>query len=335
MTRFNRYLLAMPLAVALTLTWTLPSQAVVTPPSPIAIVVEQVNVTMPDNVSVPMWKMRLASDPPGTPLPVISAVAGDTLTIHLTNTLSAEPVSLVINGQRPTSMTPTWTDGSTGPRVDLSQRVRSFTHEAAPYNIDAATAGTATYEWTNLKAGTYLLTSGTHPAVQVPMGLYAALKVDAAAGQAYGPSTAYAGEAVLLFSEVDPDLNHAVANGTYGTEVFTTALAMKSAPRYFLINGAPYSSAAGVLPVAGPGQKTVLRFLNAGNHSRVPVIQNEYLTLIADDGNPLARPSQSYSLDLAAGKTLDAMIQPTTGGVLAIHERTGGLAGGGMLAYLG
>jgi len=303
------------------------------------LVVEPVNKTMSDATVVPMWGMRLATSPVGSatvPGPVIAAVAGDTLVINLTNNLTgatAEPVSLVINGQQATeagAMVPVWTDGTSGPRgANVTKRVRSFTHEAAPEG------GTTSYQWGSLSAGTYLLESGTHPSVQVPMGLYAAIKVDASAGQAYNPATAYVDEAVLLFSEVDPALNNAVANGTYGTAAFPTSLAMRSDAKYFLINGAPFTAAPALQAVAEAGQRTLLRFLNAGIHSRVPVIQNEYMTLVADDGHLLPDFMQVYSLELAAGKTFDALVQPTAAGILSIHERTGGMANGGMLAYLG
>lgn len=324
MRKIKELLLALPLALALVA----PSLAATVT---VDLVAEQVNVTMPDATSVPMWKLRRNTDPPGSAPPVIAAMAGDTLVIHLTNNLSgptAEPVSLVINGQAPSSMTPTWTDGSTGPRTSVSQRIRSFTHEAL------ANGGTATYEWPSLDAGTYLLTSGTHIGVQVPMGLYAAVKVDAAAGQAYNAGTAYAGEAVLLFSEVDPALNSAVVDGTYGTPAFTTALGMKSESKYFLINGSSFSASSPPLAVAGPGQTSLLRFLNAGNNTRVPVIQNEYMRLIAQDGHLLPDAFQAYSLELAAGRTIDVLIHPTSAGLLSIHDRAGGLAGGGMLAHL-
>lgn len=303
------------------------------------LVVEPVNKTMSDATVVPMWGMRLATAPAGSatvPGPVIAAIAGDTLVINLTNGLAgptAEPVSLVISGQQATetgAMVPVWTDGTSGPRgTDVAKRVRSFTHEAAP------AGGTASYQWGNLSAGTYLLKSGTHPAVQVPMGLYAAVKVDAAVGQAYNPATAYADEAILLFSEIDPALNNAVANGTYGTAAFPTALAMRSEPTYFLVNGAPFTTAPAPQAVAEAGQSTLLRFLNAGIHSRVPVMQNEYMTLVANDGHLLPDFMQVYSLELAAGKTFDALVQPTGAGILSVHERTGGMANGGMLAYLG
>ena len=46
------------------------------------------------------------------------------------------------------------------------------------------------YSWTSMKPGTYLYHSGTHPQVQVQMGLYGGVKKDFAAGQIY-PGVAY------------------------------------------------------------------------------------------------------------------------------------------------
>src|SRR5262249_40402926 len=85
-------------------------------------------------------------------LPALTATEGDTLVIHLRNNLAvattpvyvpppavvapvvySEPVSVVIPGQ-PGSFVPTWTDGSTGPRGPLAQRVRSFTKETPQQN---------------------------------------------------------------------------------------------------------------------------------------------------------------------------------------------------------
>jgi hypothetical protein len=111
---------------------------------------------------------------------------------------------------------------------------------------------------------------------------------------------------------------------------------MHYTPKYFLVNGTPFSATASApFSVAGTTAPTLLRLLNAGLRTRVPVLQNEYLTLIADDANPLAAPSQTYSLELAAGKRLDAIVQPPAGGLLSLHDRTGGVANGGMVAYLG
>jgi FtsP/CotA-like multicopper oxidase with cupredoxin domain len=273
-------------------------------------------------------------------------VVGDRLILNLTNALP-EPTSLVINGQQATeagAMAPTWTDGTIGARGgDPNRRVRSFTHEVAAPLISGATTttSTATYEWDNLKPGTYLITSGSHIAIQVPMGLYAALKVDVVAGsQAYPDATTsnYGKDTVLLFSEVDPDLNAAVAAGSYGTPSYPTAISVGYQPKYFLINGASYP---GITPpvIATPGGTALLRLLNAGLRSRVPTLKGGYVNLIAEDGNPLSYQKNLYSLELPPGKVLDAIIKPASLAGYSLYDRAlgltnGGVAFGGMLTSL-
>jgi FtsP/CotA-like multicopper oxidase with cupredoxin domain len=310
---------------------------------PVSLVAEQVTATMPDGALVPIWGLRdsVANPTAGTatiPGPTIRAVAGDNLIITLTNNLP-EPTSLVINGQKATeagAMTPTWDVGTPGNRSNLTQRVRSFTHEAA------SGGGSDTYRWDGLKPGTYLVESGSHQAVQIPMGLYAVLVVDEAANaQAYpDASTAYTGDAVLVFSEVDPLLNAAVAGGTYGTPAYTTSMGEGYLPRYFLINGSSYAAGSAV-PIdlgAAAGDK-LLRFVNAGSRTRNPVLQGPYMTLIAEDGFPYNYQLQQYVLYLTAGKTIDALFTPTAEGTLALYDRSLGLTNdmtspGGMIASL-
>ena len=77
------------------------------------------------------------------------------------------------------------------------------------------TGKTTTLTWTSLRPGTYLLESGTHPSIQVPMGLYGILVVTSAptasaAGTAY-PGVNYNAEVPMLLSEIDPAQNNAVS----------------------------------------------------------------------------------------------------------------------------
>ena len=158
--------------------------------------------------TVPMWVFAdcdatFTTCTNSAPGPQIEAVAGDTLNIHVQNTLNV-PVSVVIPGQAesvpgaPVMM-------GTGA---INDRVRSFTREADA--IDVAGPGTATYTYV-VKAGTYLYQSGTFPSIEVPMGLYGALVVaDAVAGEAYGHTVD--AEAVLLLSEIDPIQNPRVVD---------------------------------------------------------------------------------------------------------------------------
>ena len=254
------------------------------------------------------------------PGPLLTVLPGDnSLTIHLRNGL-AEPVSIVIPGQIASMVPVRNPDG----------RVRSFTHETAP-------GGTADYVWPNLKPGTYAYHSGTHPAVHVQMGLYGAIKHDAALGQAY-PGVPYDQDVVVYYSEVDPVLHRAVESNNYGPAKTVTST-IDYNPRYFLVNGEPYSAATLPLPAGSIGQRTLLRFINMGLESHVPVLQGMHMNIVAEDGNAFAYPREQYSLMLAASKTKDALITPVSAGRYPLYDRMLALTNhqaspGGLLSLL-
>lgn len=283
--------------------------------------------SMPDGSSVPMWGFAESGAAPTVPGPALVVPAGDTsLTVSLTNSLTgpgAEPVSIVIPGQA----MPTTALGAPLAAVKFTdgtgrQRVRSFTAEAAP-------GATQSYTWNNLKPGTYLYHSGSHPQVQVQMGLYGAMTHDALAGQAYA-GVAYQNQTTLLFSEVDPALHAAVASGQYGPGTAMTST-IDYAPKYFLINGEDLSDASLALPSGNAGQTTLLRLLNAGLQSRSPVLQGQYMRLVAEDGNAYRHAREQYSAFLPALKTADAVITPAEAATYPIYDRR---LAGGMLAFL-
>ena len=320
------------------------------------MVAGQTTLTMPGGAVVTMWGFSLTStDVNGTVTPGdgIVKVPGDplvvppgetTVTISLTNNLP-EPVSLMILGQRlAPAGGPVWTDGlgntvsATQSRTagDFTSRIRSFAHETP-------TGGVATYTWTNFKAGTYLLQSGTNPAKQVQMGLYAAIKMDSAAGQAYA-GVPYSKELILVYSEIDPLIHAAVAGGTYGPSgTITSSLQRK--PKYFLVNGMAFETGGGLDPLnaltaLGTDDRVLLRFINAGYILHVPELVNMYMSVVAEDGNPFAYPKMQYSLEMPAGKTFDAIVKPVAEGTFPLYDaalhltNAGSAADGGMLAYL-
>jgi FtsP/CotA-like multicopper oxidase with cupredoxin domain len=302
--------------------------------------------TMPGGATVPMWAYARCTDATfatcdaaTVPGPALVVPPGEGLTVNLRNTLPAS-VSIVIPGQV-TTMTPVWSDGSSGPRPAVPAgsppaRVRSFTHETA-------TGATQVYSWPSLKAGTYLYHSGTHPQVQVQMGLYGAVTKDHAAGFAY-PGVPYTNQATLVYSEIDPALHEAVggATPTYGTPSGPTST-LEYVPKYFLVNGKAYSAGDPAVATVNVGTTTLLRFINAGLNTHVPVVDGPYMRMIAEDGNPYpwgGNPRQRYSVFLPAAKTMDATIvaQPGTTRI-AIYDRalalTNNMAGdGGMFAFI-
>src|SRR5450432_382409 len=257
---------------------------------------------LPDGQSVPMWGYSCsASAVPVAPAtcaaanpaaganwsPVVITTAPGSLSISLTNNLPATvpETSLVIVGQlggglgaapsraaspaHPPQQT-TWPIAATGPVFtppNQGPRVQSF---ATPVKSGAS----ATLTWANLKPGTYLIESGTHPSIQGTMGLYGILVVTtvpngATAGTAYpvnGTSTAtapvavtYNSEVPLVLSEIDPVQNAAVAKAVKFSDFSETTVwsgqpggcgnpasanfgycyppAVNYDPRYYLING--------------------------------------------------------------------------------------------------
>ena len=255
-------------------------------------------VTMPDATVVPIWGYVLGSTcvagDATLPGPVLRATAGDALTINVHNNLT-DPVSLFIPGYRAVT-----TGGAPG----------MFTAEAAP-------GGSATYTFA-ARAGTFLYHSGTDITTQVPMGLYGALVVDVAPNQAYGDVT-YGEEQVLVYSEIDPNLNADPAN-------FDGARVTTWNPQYFLINGAAHPATSDLSVVTNAD--VLLRFVNAGLRTFVPTLGGGlYMDLVAEDGNRYPQPLQQYGIELQAGKTIDAMVSAAADGSYALYDRAASYEG--------
>lgn len=228
--------------------------------------------------------------------PELVVPSGDTtLTVNLLNCLPVE-TSIMIPGQAVPQV------GGVASVVARTGdgRVRSFVSETP-------SATMASYQWTNIKPGTYLYHSGTHPAVQVQMGLYGALKV--------GSYPGVVDEATILYSEIDPAVHAAVALNPTGYSA-----TVDYDPKYFLVNGGATDPTAPIATVS-PGNTVLVRLLNAGLKSHAPQILGTHVEVIAEDGNLYPYPRQHYSLLLAAGKTLDALLVAPAPGNYPIFNR--------------
>ena len=287
--------------------------------------------TMPDGAQVVQWGFARDSafgalDGAITvPGPVLLVPPNDPiLTIRLDNDLP-EPISIVINGQFSTNSTP-------APVRNPDGRVRSFVQETAPGN----TAPVA-YTWPNLRPGTFLYLSGSHSQIQIPMGLYGAMKKDTNSSVAY-PGVSYASDVVLLFSEIDPVLNDAVATDNFGPGKARTS-AMGYEAKYHLINGRAYTNGQSPILAGDPGKTNLLRFLNASLETHVPILDGFHLRQVAEDGNLYPFPRNAYSTHLPPQKTLDALLINPPAGLYPLYDRRLGLVSGtnlsgGMLAHL-
>jgi hypothetical protein len=259
--------------------------------------------------------------------------------------------------------------GATAPAQ--ATRAQSFSTEVAP----AAT--TLLPAWGTLRPGTYLIESGTHPSIQGPMGLYGILVVTTApsgttAGTAYpaagtAAAVSYNAEIPLIFGEIDPVQNKAVATAV-ATPGFSETMvwsgqpggcadpasstyhqcyppAVNYTPLYYTINGQAFdkTNAAASLFAASPATgvaatgTVLVRMVNAGLRMHIPSIVGVQtgttaapgFSLIAEDGNPLPGLARVQNeVFMAAGKTYDVMVNvPASTTALPIFDRQLSLSG--------
>ena len=346
---------------------------------------------MPDGQVVPMWGYKCGTATGATCVasnanagtgwsPVIIRVpyvgAATTLTINLTNSLpvpknatSGVPTSLVIAGQLGGGLgkTATTTASPAHPVQTATWPIAGGSAQFTPpqqaarvqsFSTEVATGGMATLTWSNLKPGTYLIESGTHPSIQGPMGLYGMLIVTTPAS-AGNPALAYTNvpydaDLPLLLSEIDPVQNAAVAAAVATPNFSETAVwsgqagscgdpksptfgtcyppAVNYDPRYYMINGVAFdrtnqnrsSFPVSTTPSTG---RILVRYVNAGLRAHVPVIVGAQtgnagssgVALIAEDGNVLpGTPKVQSATFLAAGKAYDVMMNAPASGALAL-----------------
>lgn len=107
----------------------------------------------------------------------------------------------------------------------------------------------------------------------------------------------------MLLEEVDTALHDAVAASDFGPGKSMTST-LEYVPQYFLIDGVSYTNGLQPIFVGRPGDRILLRLLNVGLDYRVPTLNNGYFTLLAEDGNPLSFPRETYSAMLSPLKTM-------------------------------
>ena len=306
---------------------------------------EKTSLTLPDGTpggkTVQMWGLIQDTDNNfatlettagygfrGSSISLPTGNGGNTLILHLFNRLDV-PTSAVIPGQNGYVMDAphaTFVDG------DGLTRARSFVKEIAPGAVGL-------YRWNNTSRGTFLVHSGSHPAVQLQMGLYMPLIRNVSGNVPYPGYTIQSPRQVtLLLSEIDPAVHDAVQNGDYGTTMTST---IHSRPQYYLINGRAYSQAAPPPPINVTGNANnpvLLRLLNAGIDYHVPTLNGLHVKVIAEDGRMYPYAKEECAVALPALKTMDAVVTPPPG-VMPLYDRRLGLANGaqspgGMLVYL-
>lgn len=228
---------------------------------------------LPGGVTVPIWGYTdSATGAAQVPGPAIIVNEGDTVQVTLHNDL-LETSALFFGGQ---TLPP-----------DLVGA--------------AASGGTASYTFVATNPGTYLYEAGPLPNAQhqTAMGLFGALIVrPLTAGQAYNSAaTVYDDEALVVLSEIDPNLNNSATPATFDLRNYS--------PRYWLINGKAHPDTVAITSDAG--HKVLLRYVNAGLQYHSMTVLGLNQTVVAKDGSLLPYPNSLAADTLAPGQTVDTI----------------------------
>jgi hypothetical protein len=159
--------------------------------------------------------------------------------------------------------------------------------------------------------------------------------MSAPAAAAYGASTVFNDEAVLVLSEIDPALNNSASPAAFDMRNY--------APKYFLINGKAYPATAPIASAAG--NKVLLRYVNAGVKHHSMAVLGLRQNFVAKDASLLPTLTLNVAAEtLAPGQTGDAIVTVpavTTeskfavyDGNLALHNNGADNAFGGMLTFV-
>lgn len=287
------------------------------------------NMDLPDGSSVYMWgfgdKDQGANAThaegvgyrlPQYPAPTLVVNQGDSVVINLKNFGVPQPVSITVTGHQVSSF-----GGSPG----LFSQTAVVGQAPASYTFEATNPGTYIYH----------SLAGPNPGLQAEMGLQGVLIVrptgyDATSNRiAYGATGAeYDQEFLYLLTEVDPDLHAQVERGHYAhaTQSDRRATIWFVNGRVFpelthdnfgeLYPHAPYRA----LAMSHPGDRVLVREVNAGSDSHPFHHHGENLTLVARDGRVMSSDGgvtadlgrSDNTINMAPKQTID-MIWKWTG----------------------
>jgi manganese oxidase len=266
------------------------------------------------------------------PGPTLIVNQGEKVRIILNNTLPV-PVSIVFPGQQGV----TASGGNTG----------RLTREARAVLAGEDAVGGPAYTFVASAPGTYMYHSGTNPDLQVEMGLVGALivrpagyeKFDKSRWKAYEHAgTNYDREHLFLLTEMDPAIHwQAYAQVFSGAPVAVDTTVIR--PSMWFINGRnapdtmldeyvdwlptqPYNS----LPRMHPGERLLMRVVNAGRDLHPFHTHGNHATPIARDGRVLSSApvnvnqapdltSPDFTLRAVPGQTVDLIFEWTGKGV--------------------
>ncbi len=298
---------------------------------------KKAQISTPDGDSFQIWGFAdSANGAAQYPGPTMIVNQGDIVEVTVHNDdITQQNVSLVFPGQ--TYVRKTCDIGYIyGPLGGTG----CYTNIYDGLNVVAADGGThsITYQFVANKPGTYLYHSGVSPQIQIDMGLVGTLIVRPsmaapanASPLAYNDlGTAYDDEFLFFLSEMDPKLHYLAEmdaldqwdNASYHSVLFF--INGRNGPDTLADNFLPQMphQPYGSLVTMVPGERVLLRTLNAGRNQHPLHLHGNHYDQIARDGNLLTTsggaslgPITDYTLNAIQGSTADMIFQWTGKGM--------------------
>ncbi len=323
---------------------------------------KQFQIATPDGDSIRMWGFATSeAGVPQYPAPTLRGTRGDIVTIRVHNVDIPQGVTLDFPGQADVT-----TKCLKNANSNAVAPFYGCFNPLNPAQQNIATPGGAgngmwamEYEFTLNKPGTFMYQSGVNPQVQVDMGLVGAFIVDPVAttdnatgivtingvatpdadyharGLAYAKQeTAYDREYLFFLSETDPKLHYLAEldrlqywdNGDYSSTLFFINGRNSPdtlAPHYQAgLPNQPYGS----IVTMHPGQRVLLRVINAGRNQHPLHLHGNHFDQIARDANLIGvrdtngdvselRPVTDYTYGAVQGGTSDLIFHWTGEGL--------------------
>lgn len=298
---------------------------------------KQGQISTPDGDSLRIWGFApnetAQTQYPG---PTLIVTEGDTVMVTVENTDVPQPISMVFPGQGNISKACTRNGNPVNCAGPLFDNLNVLPTNPSGFEFDSIT-----YSFVASKPGTYMYHSGSSPQIQIDMGLVGALIVRPdpvdnptpanAVGLAYNnEATAYDREYLFLLSEMDPRLHYLAENdalGQWDNADYKSVLFFingRNAPDTLAPNDHPalHHQPYGSIVKMYPGERVLIRVLNAGRNQHPLHLHGNHFDQIARDGNLLMTddgtnigPITDYTLGAVPGSTADLLFEWTGKGM--------------------
>ena len=252
--------------------------------------------------TIPMWQFVDAANPAPPFATEIRVLAGDSIVISLTNSLSI-PVNIIVPGILDTS--PACPPGATMTYVMVAPST----------------------------PGTYIFHDDVNGILGRAMGLAGALVVGPADGSmAYAGGQTFTREHSLTFAEIDTRLNEAVAAGqSYDIANYE--------PNYFFVNGQNYlKDVSGVELQMSVGEDVAFRMINAGLIYYPMHFHGYHPSVINRNSSPELFVRDKDTIMIPPNETVEAVLNVDKSGLYPLHTHylpgvtnNGVYAGGGLI----